>query len=488
MLRFAFFLLSILTLSAAAQAQEYQRFIADDVRICDAEPGSLTPPDFSGPECDTVQFYQADPQNRMVWIELVFEAEPALLEVNKPLGLFVSAKASSEAILNNVSIGANGRPGATQLAEVAGDMDAVFFVSEGTLRPGTNRLVMRLSSMNGGIILASPIHDIRIAPYRDPRKPGPATWLALVTFGLFVAGFVFFGVSSLRGNDREASAWIAALSLAAALQLAAEGAREILPYPYPLHDLRLALILAFAIALGISFVGYVLLLLFGPHPRRRMLGLGAVLIIMLVIAAWVPGFDTKTGNVLITAALAAGTSGLVAHFAGNSKGLWFALMGAVIAVLVVWLRGFFLDVVLYLIVAASLLWLLFNHARGRHGQELVAPDAASGIPKRIELTSNGKVEFVDAADIVRFSGAGDYVEVFLTSGRSALHNASLAALERDLSDGFIRVHRSHIVNAAFVKSLTRDSAGTGELNLTDGSVVPVSRRNMASVRDALTLG
>ena len=484
MLRFAIFLLSFLTFSAAAQAQDYQSFIDHPARICDADFASDTAPDFAGKNCRSVLFYQVDPQDRLLWAEIVFEAEPALLEGGRPFGLFVSAKASSEATLNGVPIGTNGRPAGSQSSEEPGDMDAVFFVPEGTLKPGKNRLVLLLSSMNGGITLNSPIHNIALAPYRDPRKPGPTTWFALITLGLFVAGFVFFGVRSLRGDDREGSALIAALSLAAALQLAAEAARDVMPYPYPLHDLRLSLILTFAIVLGLSFAAYVLLRLFRAYPRRRLLALAAVLTLMLAISALQPGFDLKTGFVFITALLAAGIAGATSFFAhGNRSGAWLALASAALAAAIYWLGGFFLDTVLYMIVAAGLLWLFFKQARGGDltGTSVVGDSA----PKRIELTSNGKVEFVDASDIVRFSGAGDYVEVFLASGRSALCNASLTALERELLTGFIRVHRSHIVNASFVKSLTRESAGTGNLEMSDGSTVPVSRRNMANVRGAL---
>ena len=487
MLRIAFLLLSFLTFAAPVQAQvqaqAYQSFIAKNVRVCDAYPEANSPPDFKQADCRSALFYQVDPQNRMLWVEMVFEPEPALLEGDKPLGLFLSAKASSEAILNGVAIGTNGTPGVSQLNEVPGDMDAVFFVPEGTLSAGENRLVMRLSAMNGGITLNSPIHNIVLAPYRDPRQPGPATWFALVSLGLFVAGFVFFGVSSLRGKDRKRSALIAAISLMAALQLAAESARDIMPYPYPLHDLRLSLILAFAIGLGLSVVAYVLFALFQPHAKRRMLSLAALLVIMLLISALQPGFDLKTGYALVAASLAAGLAGLVAYFQGNRKGGWLALAGAALAGVILWLGGLFLDTLLYLIVAVSLLWLFFKRARGRDPENtpVLEPEA----PKRIELTSNGKVEFVDIHDIVRFCGAGDYVEVFLNNGRSALHSASLAALERDLSHGFIRVHRSHIVNAQCVQSLTRQSAGTGELQMSDRATVPVSRRNMASVRSAL---
>ena len=492
MLRLVLLLLSLLAVFTPAQAQEIQRFIDHPVRVCDAKPGSDTPPDFGATNCRTALFYQADPQDRMIWVEMVFEAEPALLEGDKPLGLFISAKASSEAAINGVAIGTNGTPGVSDLSEVPGDMDAVFFVPEGTLQAGENRLVMRFSSMNGDFTLDSPIHNIALAPYRDPRQPGLATWFAVVTFGLFVAGFVFFGVSSLRGKDREGSALIAAISLMAALQLAAEAARDILPYPYPLHDLRLSLILVFGIGLGLSFAAYVLFRLFQPHAKWRMLALAGLLVIMLLIGALQPGFDLKTVFVFIAACLAAGLAGVVAFLQGNRRAGWLALAGFALAGAILWLGGFFLDTVLYLIIALSLLWLFFKHARGGDQAGMGGMGDISAAqpeaPKRLELTSNGKVEFVNANDVVRFSGAGDYVEVFLVSGRSALYNASLAALERELSDGFIRVHRSHIVNAAYVKSLTRQSAGTGELQMSDGAEVPVSRRNLASVRDVLMLG
>ncbi|MEP3051607.1 MAG: LytTR family DNA-binding domain-containing protein [Erythrobacter sp.] len=433
--------------------------------------------------------FETDPQGQLLWIEMIFKANPSLLEADKPIGLFFSGKASSEAFLNGIALGANGVPGNSQLSEQPGDMDAVFFVPEGVLKAEGNRLVMRMSSMNGEITLQSPIHIAALAPYRDPRKPGAATWFALITFGLFAAAFVFFGVGSLRGKDRAGSGLIAIIALAAALQLAAESARDIFPYPYPLHDLRLSLILTFAIILGLGSAAYVLLLLFRSFPRARLLALSALFLLMMLTSTLLTGFDLKTASVLICASLSIGLAGLIAWANGNHRAAWFAVTGCALSAAIYWLGGFFLDTWLYLVVAAVLLWLFFVRARSGFSVEPSGDTAGqerAAAPKRIELSSNGKVEFVDASDIVRFSGAGDYVEVFLTDGRSALYSASLAALARELSFGFVRVHRSHIVNAALVKSLTRDSSGTGNLEMSDGSAVPVSRRNMANVREALS--
>ena len=67
----------------------------------------------------------------------------------------------------------------------------------------------------------------------------------------------------------------------------------------------------------------------------------------------------------------------------------------------------------------------------------------------------------------------------------AIVNGTLAGLEEDLPETFLRVHRSHIVNTAFVSALEREPSGIGRLTLTNATDVPVSRRIMPKVRTAL---
>ena len=80
------------------------------------------------------------------------------------------------------------------------------------------------------------------------------------------------------------------------------------------------------------------------------------------------------------------------------------------------------------------------------------------------------------------------MEVCFEDGRTVLYNGPLAALEESLPETFIRVHRSHIVNADFVQSLERDPGGAGRLYLAGGAAIPVSRRIMPAVRSALADG
>lgn len=93
----------------------------------------------------------------------------------------------------------------------------------------------------------------------------------------------------------------------------------------------------------------------------------------------------------------------------------------------------------------------------------------------------GNVELVRLDDVLCASGADDYVELQLRDGRTALHDATLDELERQLGDGFIRTHRSHLVNAQHVVRLCDSPVHTRVVELSGGLSVPVSRRRLATV-------
>jgi DNA-binding LytR/AlgR family response regulator len=103
----------------------------------------------------------------------------------------------------------------------------------------------------------------------------------------------------------------------------------------------------------------------------------------------------------------------------------------------------------------------------------------------MSLLEAGQVHRVPTDDIVSISGADDYIEVKLKSGKSRLISSTLAEMEASLPSFFLRVHRSHIVNTNYIESLNREPTGTGILTLAHGGSLPVSRRIMPSVRKAL---
>jgi hypothetical protein len=83
---------------------------------------------------------------------------------------------------------------------------------------------------------------------------------------------------------------------------------------------------------------------------------------------------------------------------------------------------------------------------------------------------------VAIADVLAVSSAGNYVEFVLRDGRKPLMRSPLGAIALELEPhGFLRVHRSWLVNPQAMTALTPD--GSGDYTVALGSVsVPLSRR------------
>jgi DNA-binding LytR/AlgR family response regulator len=94
---------------------------------------------------------------------------------------------------------------------------------------------------------------------------------------------------------------------------------------------------------------------------------------------------------------------------------------------------------------------------------------------------------VDAGDIYYLEAQGDETDVRLRGERPLRDIRSLGEVLKDLARfGFVRVHRNHAVNPAFVREI-RPAAGTGwEIRLEPpvSKVLPVSRRSFHALLGA----
>ena len=115
-------------------------------------------------------------------------------------------------------------------------------------------------------------------------------------------------------------------------------------------------------------------------------------------------------------------------------------------------------------------------ALGRLRREPLSDDATSLLVRR-----RGGVELVRLEQVLCASGADDYVELHLRDGRRALHDATLDELEGQLTAGFVRAHRSHLINVRHVMRLLDGDAEGRTVELSGGLTVPVSRRRFAAV-------
>lgn len=94
---------------------------------------------------------------------------------------------------------------------------------------------------------------------------------------------------------------------------------------------------------------------------------------------------------------------------------------------------------------------------------------------RIAVKAKGRVLFVDPIEVVVAKAQGNYVALVHKCG-AYLVRETMATAEQKLSPvGFVRIHRSILVNTSLVKDLRRDKTGTYLLRTTDGSEHPVGR-------------
>ncbi|HET7333927.1 MAG TPA: LytTR family DNA-binding domain-containing protein, partial [Rhizomicrobium sp.] len=107
-----------------------------------------------------------------------------------------------------------------------------------------------------------------------------------------------------------------------------------------------------------------------------------------------------------------------------------------------------------------------------------APQGAAPQPvsDTFDIRDGARLNRVKLADIMAVTSAGNYVEFVLADGRKLLMRGALSALESELApSGFVRTHRSWLVNAAAVTALKPQGSGDYAVSL-GGMEVPLSRR------------
>ena len=119
-------------------------------------------------------------------------------------------------------------------------------------------------------------------------------------------------------------------------------------------------------------------------------------------------------------------------------------------------------------------------------RENLFDQVSTNFPKSVEKKSTASLQkllipfydrkrTVSIDEIVRLEGSGNYTNFFLKDGTKMLVSRTLKEYE-ELLDGqsFVRVHKSCIVNLGYVRRFYIKKEG--ELELTDGQQVKISRR------------
>ena len=116
---------------------------------------------------------------------------------------------------------------------------------------------------------------------------------------------------------------------------------------------------------------------------------------------------------------------------------------------------------------------------------LATPSGQSGAapgPQTYDIRDGARLLRVPVSNILAIASAGNYVEFLLAGGEKRLMRGTLAGVLAELAPaGFIRVHRSWLVNRHAVRALEPESSGDYQLTLTGNQKIPLSRRFRSAV-------
>lgn len=105
-----------------------------------------------------------------------------------------------------------------------------------------------------------------------------------------------------------------------------------------------------------------------------------------------------------------------------------------------------------------------------------APSPTEAEPT-FDIRDGAKLIRTPVGEILSVQSAGNYVEFHLSEGRRPLMRATLSSVEAALAPhGFLRTHRSWLVNPLRVRGLEPEGSGDWRIALDGGAEAPLSRR------------
>ena len=132
-------------------------------------------------------------------------------------------------------------------------------------------------------------------------------------------------------------------------------------------------------------------------------------------------------------------------------------------------------------------------AARRYGEDGAgAEDPSARTPSEHDMVAalssrNGSIRLVPRSEILYAQAHGDFVRIVTGEGRYLLR-ATLTELERRWEPfGFLRVHRGFVANLKQAIELRPQLGGTAELVLPGERTVPVARRQVAELRQLLSV-
>lgn len=101
---------------------------------------------------------------------------------------------------------------------------------------------------------------------------------------------------------------------------------------------------------------------------------------------------------------------------------------------------------------------------------------------KLALSSSSGLRLASPSEVVHCTGINNYTQFHLTDGTIIVVSKTIKEFEEILADhGFIRTHKSHLVNIEYIKEIRNDNT----ILLTNDQWVDVSRRRQRDVAEAI---
>lgn len=105
--------------------------------------------------------------------------------------------------------------------------------------------------------------------------------------------------------------------------------------------------------------------------------------------------------------------------------------------------------------------------------------------KRIALSNSDGMHLLDINDIIRCESDDNYTKFFIKNGKPILISKTLKEYEELLSEyDFVRIHQSHLINLAYVKSYVKKENGFVVMH--NDEQLPVSQRKRDLLQEVLS--
>ncbi|MFK8039367.1 MAG: LytR/AlgR family response regulator transcription factor [Crocinitomicaceae bacterium] len=105
-------------------------------------------------------------------------------------------------------------------------------------------------------------------------------------------------------------------------------------------------------------------------------------------------------------------------------------------------------------------------------------------PKKIALNTVDKIHIVDINEIIRLESNINYTQFFFKDSTKLLVTKTLKEFDKLLSEhDFIRVHQSHLIAKNQITAFLKQN---GEIQLKDGTKIPVSTRKKAVLMEMIS--